>query len=267
MTKIVIDPGHGGTDPGATNGQHQEKNFNLAIALKVRDYLNDHYEAQLLMTRTTDKTMSLRERTNFANNNNADYYCSIHINAGGGTGWESFIYNGAVSEQTKRAQNTIHNKVMSVLSSKYNVRDRGKKRANFHVLRETRMPAILTENLFIDTAKDVNLLQNNAFITDLGQAIGEGVAEAFSLKAKQPTNPEQPTMYKVIAGSFQNRANAANRVQFLKQNGIDAFAMEVTVDGKTWFRVQAGAFRERAHALRQLDRVKNLNVDAYILQD
>ena len=267
MAKIVIDPGHGGTDPGATSGKNQEKNFNLAIALKVRDYLNTHYQAQLLMTRTTDKTVSLRQRTNFANNNNADYFCSIHINAGGGTGWESFIYNGAVSEQTKRAQNTIHNKVVNVLSSKYNVRDRGKKRANFHVLRETRMPAILMENLFIDTTKDLNLLRNNAFISDLGQAIGEGVAEALSLKAKQPTDPGQPTLYKVIAGSFQNRANAANRVQFLKQNDIDAFAKKITIDGNDWFRVQAGAFRERAHAQRHLDRIKKLNIDAYILQD
>lgn len=262
MTKIVIDPGHGGSDSGAVNGNYQEKNFNLSIALKVRDYLQDNYDVNVFMTRTTDKTVSLRQRTDYANNQNADYFCSIHINAGGGTGWESFIYNGAVSDQTKRARNTIHDTVMNVLSSKYGVRDRGKKRANFHVLRETRMSAILMENLFIDTTRDLNLLRNNKFITDLGNAIGEGIAQAFSL------DPVQNTLYRVIAGSFQNRNNALNREQFLESNGIDSFVMKTSVSGETWYRVQAGAFRDRSNAEARLSEVKELGItDAYILQD
>lgn len=262
MTKIMIDPGHGGSDPGAVNGSHQEKNFNLSIALKVRDYLQDNYDVNVLMTRTTDKTVSLRQRTNYANDQNADYFCSIHINAGGGTGWESYIFNGSVSDRTKRARETIHDTVMNVLSSKYNVRDRGKKRANFHVLRETRMSAILIENLFIDTASDLNLLRNSTFITDLGNAIGEGIAQAYSL------DPVQNTLYRVIAGSFQNRDNAVKREQFLESNGIDAFIVETSVSGQTWYRVQAGAFRDRSNAETRLSEVKDLGItDAYILED
>ena len=69
MKKVVIDPGHGGTDPGATNGSYREKDFNLSISLKVRDYLLANYDVNVLMTRSTDKTMSLSERTQFANNN------------------------------------------------------------------------------------------------------------------------------------------------------------------------------------------------------
>lgn len=261
MTKIVIDPGHGGSDPGAVYGGHQEKKFNLQIALKVRDYLRDLYEVNILMTRTTDKTVSLRERTDFANSQQADYFCSIHINAGGGSGWESYIYNGTVSDKTIKAQNTIHSKVMSVLSSKYGVRDRGKKRANFHVLRETRMPAILTENLFIDTTRDLNLLTNATFIRDLAHATGEGIAQALSLK------PIGNILYRVIAGSFQNKENAANRKQFLEQNGIEALIIEIKVSGQTWYRVQAGAFRDRKNAEARLQEVKSLGIaDAYILE-
>lgn len=260
MTKVVIDPGHGGSDAGAVNGSYREKDFNLSIALKVREYLRSRYDVNVLMTRTTDKTVSLRQRTDYANSQNADYFCSIHINAGGGTGWESFIYNGSVSNRTVQAQNVIHRKVMDVLSSKYDVRDRGKKRANFHVLRETRMSAILLENLFIDTTRDLNLLKNDTFITDLAYAIGEGIADAMSL------NPKQSTLYKVIAGSFQSQVNARARARLLESNGMDAVVVTANVSGKTWYRVQAGAFRKRSNAEARLNEIKKLGIDAFILE-
>lgn len=266
MVKVVIDPGHGGTDPGAVNGSYREKDFTLQIGLKVRDYLLSKYNVEILMTRTTDKTVSLGERTNYANNQNANYFCSIHINAGGGTGWESYIYNGSVSDKTIAAQNTIHSTVMGVIGSKYGVRDRGKKRANFHVLRESRMEAILLENLFIDTTADLNLLKSSAFITDLSNAIGEGIAKALSLSEGGGGTPGK--LYKVIAGSFQERQNAVNRQNFLTDNGIEAAITTVVISGKTYYRVQAGAFKDKTNAQVRLDQVKALGItDAFILYE
>ncbi len=100
MAKIYLDPGHGGTDPGAQGNGLQEKNVTLAIALKVRDILNRDYEGHTIrMSRSSDVTVSLPQRTNDANSWGADYFVSIHINAGGGTGYEDFIYNGSVSSQ------------------------------------------------------------------------------------------------------------------------------------------------------------------------
>jgi N-acetylmuramoyl-L-alanine amidase len=195
MATIVIDPGHGGTDPGAVNGSDYEKTFTLDIGLKVRNWLTANTGARVLMTRSTDTTVSLEERVRLANNNGADYFCSIHINAGGGTGFESFIYDGTVSQRTIDAQNTVHAAVMNGIGPKYGVRDRGKKRANFYVLRQTAMPAILLENLFIDTVGDLALLKNAAFIQDLSVAIGSGIAQAFGLRA---------------TGSYQEAAVAGN---------------------------------------------------------
>ena len=87
------------------------------------------------MSRTNDRTVSLHSRTRDANRWGADYFLSIHVNAGGGTGFESYIYNGlANSSQTGKMRNTIHDKVVQASRLK----DRSKKRANFHVLRETR---------------------------------------------------------------------------------------------------------------------------------
>jgi N-acetylmuramoyl-L-alanine amidase len=261
MTKIVIDPGHGGSDPGATNGSFMEKNFNLDIALRVRDYLQQRYVADILMTRSTDTTLSLSARTNFANQQRADYFISIHINAGGGTGWESFIYNGSVSQKTIQAQNTIHQTVIDTIKPNYNVVDRGKKRANFHVLRETNMPSILLENLFIDRASDLALLRNTQFISDLSNSIGEGLAKALSLPTKQK-------QYKVIAGSFQNRANAESRRQLLQSKNFDAIIEEKVINGVTWYRVQAGAFSTQAAAEQRKNELINAGIaDAFVIYD
>ncbi|WP_299093238.1 N-acetylmuramoyl-L-alanine amidase [uncultured Metabacillus sp.] len=259
MTTIVLDPGHGGTDSGAVNQSFFEKTFNLDIALMIRNYLRKHYDVNVIMTRSTDTELSLFTRTNLANQVNADYFCSIHINAGGGTGWESYIYNGSVSEQTVRAQETIHNYVMSQIRP-YGVRDRGMKRANFHVLRETNMPSILLENLFIDTNFDLNLLRNKTFLEKLGNAIGEGLARALALSR---INVD---LYVVIAGSFVSLDNAQQRRNFLRSNGIEAIVVTTEIDGVTKYRVQSGAFRNRDLAEVRLDVVQNLGIeDAFII--
>lgn len=212
MTKIFIDPGHGGTDPGAIGNGLQEKNLTLTLSLKIQSLLSA-YDVSVQMSRNTDKTVSLNERTNMANAWGADYFLSIHVNAGGGTGWENYIYNGTVSAQTVAVQKAIHDGVMEAISS-YGVRDRGMKQANFHVLRETRMPASLSENLFIDTTADANLLKNSAFLDALARGHVNGLVAAFSLRKKAATEP----LYRVVidgtqVGAFQAHANILRAVE------------------------------------------------------
>lgn len=161
MSKIiVIDPGHGGSDPGAQGNGLREKDLTLDISKRIKKYLEDNYTGhKVLMTRTNDKYLTLSQRAQFANNKNADLFISIHINAGGGTGYESFIHTSQNSNTaTGKMQNTVHSEAMK----KLNVTDRGKKKANFAVLRETNMRAILPENLFIDRKEDAAKLKNLA---------------------------------------------------------------------------------------------------------
>lgn len=185
MKTIVIDPGHGGQDPGVVFNGYKEKEFTLLIGMAVKNYLEKYFQAKPVMTRDSDVTMALKERSFCANRLNADFFCSIHLNAGGGTGFESFIYNGAVSAFTKESQAVIHNQAVKVLHGKYGVKDHGKRAADFHVLRETKMPAILVEVLFLDHEKDLMLLLNKRFIMDISCAIGEGMAKALSLPLKK----------------------------------------------------------------------------------
>ena len=180
MTKIMIDPGHGGKDPGAVGNGLQEKELTLDIAKRIKRILETEYTGvQVRLTRETDTYLDLSERARMANQWGADLFLSIHINAGGGTGWESFRYSSA-SSRAVAYQNVIHPEVIRATG----VRDRGKKMANFAVLRETKMPALLTENLFIDNEQDVAKLKDPAFLDKLARGHVAGMEKAFGLKKK-----------------------------------------------------------------------------------
>jgi N-acetylmuramoyl-L-alanine amidase len=160
--KICIDPGHGGSDPGAVANGIQEKTMNLDIGKRFRDLLNkDTSNAagggnwKVYMTRDTDKAVSLASRVSYANSNKVDRFMSIHNNAGGGTGTETFWYTYG-SSSSKDLAGKVQAQVVAHVGSK----NRGVKQANFYVLRETSMPAELLEVLFVDTTADANKLKD-----------------------------------------------------------------------------------------------------------
>ncbi len=185
MSIVVIDPGHGGKDPGAQGNGLVEKQLTLQFGLKLRDWLRQHYQVDVRMTRETDTFLSLSDRAQFANRLNATYFISLHHNAAGGEGFESYVYLGMQENQSGTYQRIIHDEVMQYLST-LGVKDRGKKDANFAVLRETKMPALLLENLFVDHEHDANLLKNPAVIDEWTKSIAKGMAKALNLKELSP---------------------------------------------------------------------------------
>lgn len=190
--KLVIDAGHGGYDLGADGNGLVEKNLTLQIAQRVHDILIANYYVDIEMTRDSDVFVALSQRANIANSYNADFFISFHINSGGGTGYEDYIYNGLPSGSSAAGkQAKMHEAVHSVLTQ-HGLRDRGAKTTNYAVLRETAMDALLTETAFIDTAFDVNLLKNQQFIEDLCQAYTRGIVNIMGLSAKENPNPPTP---------------------------------------------------------------------------
>jgi N-acetylmuramoyl-L-alanine amidase len=180
MVKVFIDPGHGGTDPGAVGNGLQEKNLTLQIGTRIKDILTAEYEnVSILMSRTGDQSLTLTQRTNAANSWGADFLLSVHINAGGGTGYEDYVYPG-VGAPTTTYQSNIHAEVMKLVD----FNDRGKKSANFHMLRESNMPAILTENGFIDNTNDAAKLKSASFIEALARGHVNGIVKSFNLPKK-----------------------------------------------------------------------------------
>lgn len=181
VVKVLLDFGHGGRDPGAVANGLREKDIVLKVGLQVRDMLmNEYTNVQVRLSRSSDVFVELGERSRLANEWRADYFVSFHNNAGGGTGFESYIWNGVVSNATIANQNIMHSNIMQRIGGV----DRGKKRANFAVLRLTNMPAILTETLFVDRAPDAAKLKDPSFLTAAARGHTEGLANIFGLKKK-----------------------------------------------------------------------------------
>jgi len=182
MNKIFIDAGHGGHDPGAVGKRSKEKDNVLKVALRLKILL-ESYGHTVRLSRSTDVFIPLSERARLANAWGADYFVSLHDNAATSTvsGFETFIHDGPVQSMTAGFQNAIHNAIIKGIG----IRDRGKKRANFAVLRLTKMPAVLIEYAFISNANDERILINE--VEKLAQLTANGIVNyAGSSKPSKP---------------------------------------------------------------------------------
>lgn len=259
MVKIFLDPGHGGADPGATGNGIQEKNVTLQIASRIGSILLNEYEnVEILMSRTEDQTVSLIARTNAANSWGADFFLSIHVNAGGGTGFESYIYPN-VGAPTTTYRQAIHEEVLKVV----NFSNRGQKQADFHVLRETNMDAVLTENGFIDNTADAEKLRNLSFITSLARGHANGLARAFNLRRKATPAPSPGQgVYRVQIGAFRTRENAEELAERAIASGFQTYVYQ----DEGLFKVQIGAFADRSRAEELASRAEREGFDAFVHQ-
>jgi len=216
--KICIDPGHGGSDPGAVGSGQQEKINVLNTALKFRNWMNaDTNDGGggaswvVIMTRTTDVFVGLSNRASFANSNGAERFTSIHNNACcGATGTETFSYtdNGATS-------NDLRNKIQQRSIEAWGLTNRGNKTANFAVLRETAMAAILGELGFIDNAFDSQFCGNAAQQDKMAKYWLFAVQNHFGISAYTPGTGGGGATYTndapVVSAGWSTGSSAADK--------------------------------------------------------
>ena len=190
---IFLDPGHGGSDPGAVSGGVREKDLTLSVYNKVSSKLAS-LGYTVLTSRNVDKYVDLVDRAEQANNANADMLLSIHFNAGGqgvARGIETYYYqsqedrvpkinkeNHNNSERLERSRK-LANKVQQNLLYQTGANDRGVKRASFTVLRETSIPSILVELGFIDNPEERNKIKTNEYQERLANGIVDGIVAYY----------------------------------------------------------------------------------------
>lgn len=172
---VVIDAGHGGTDPGTTSfTQNHEKDFTLALALKVQKLLQNEPNIELIMTRDTDVYPTRSERVKLANDLKADVFVSIHGNnaplSSQAKGTETYYYQRASS---KELATIIHEKLIQALGFS----DRGVKNESFQVIRETTMAAVLLEIGFLSNQDEEQAMMSETNQNRAAQAIVEGIKE------------------------------------------------------------------------------------------
>jgi len=170
--RVVIDAGHGGSDPGAIGvNRLRESDVNLKMALKLRTLLHAA-GVEVFMTRTADVRPSLDERIALAHDSQADLFVSIHNNAhplAAVSGTQTFI---GVTPSSLRLGQAVHRRLVAL-----GLDDRGVRPANFRVLQNTMVPAILTETAFLSNHRDAALLADENFIDRAVIAHFEGIRE------------------------------------------------------------------------------------------
>ncbi len=196
MVKIWIDAGHGGHDSGAVGNGLQEKNIVVEIARQLNRILSTEYEnVQTDMSRMDDTFVELAERARRANAWGADAFISIHCNSGGGRGFESYRHTNA-NAGDNALQYALHTN-LAAFYRRHGTVDRGKKAANFAVLRLTNMPSVLTENLFMDNV-EIKKFNDLDFLIGAARAHAEGAAQYFNLKKISGAN-QAPAPVSMVA--------------------------------------------------------------------
>ncbi len=188
---IALDDGHGIETPGKRtppipelNGrQIKENEFNRAV-VKLLDKELKRCGFDTLLVAPTDKDTSLSDRVKLANRKKADLYVSIHYNAYDGTfsgknpeGFSLHIYFN--SPKSRKLAEHIHKYLKGGV---YQQVDRGIKESNFYVLRETNMPAVLTENGFMDNKREAMLMINKDFQKEVAEEHARGICEYFNIE-------------------------------------------------------------------------------------
>ncbi|MGQ9812216.1 MAG: N-acetylmuramoyl-L-alanine amidase [Dissulfurimicrobium sp.] len=220
VRRVVIDPGHGGKDPGAIGPTGlQEKDVTLRIANKVAERLKDELGCKVILTRHDDVFLPLEQRTAIANANKADLFVSIHTNAAPNptaSGVETYFLNFAVNEDAMRVaafENATSSKRIGELQSILNdifknakvkessrlaafvqkdiinslngrfgdIKNLGVKQAPFFVLIGAQMPSILVETSFISNPKEETLLKDDGYLDRIADGIVSGI-KAYSSK-------------------------------------------------------------------------------------
>jgi N-acetylmuramoyl-L-alanine amidase len=213
VRRIVIDPGHGGKDKGAIGPSGvYEKDVTLSVAKALKRLLEKEGGFEVVLTRSTDRFLSLEERTAIANTHKADLFISIHTNAHKDSslgGVETYILNLStdresarvaalenavsakqisdleailqdlmqntkISESTRLAQE-VHRELVDSVRKYENVRDLGIKHAPFYVLLGAEMPAVLIETAFISNPREEKLLTDKEFQKTVARGIAQGI--------------------------------------------------------------------------------------------
>jgi len=212
VQRIIIDPGHGGHDPGAMHGKLREKDITLDVAVRLKQILETELGYEVLMTREQDVFVPLEQRTAFANSNNADLFVSVHVNSSRNKqarGVETYYLNFATTPEAMEVaarENAIAEKNMgelqklttaialnskiiesqdfaksiqthlvSRLQKEYAANSLGVKQAPFYVLIGAQMPSILAEISFLSNQHESGLLATSRYRQSVAEGLARGV--------------------------------------------------------------------------------------------
>ena len=183
--KVYLDPGHGGSDPGAVSGGLKEKDLTLTTSLACRDYLKKS-GVTVKMSRTKDQENSLNGSCAESNKWKPDCHVSIHYNAGGGDGAEVWHTIHKSTSQGDELGTCILNQIKKLGQQSRGLKTKKNAQGTdyFGAIRMTNAPAVIVECGFIDNATDRKLFDTAAEQKKMGQAIAKGILDWLGVEDK-----------------------------------------------------------------------------------
>ncbi|WP_419962125.1 N-acetylmuramoyl-L-alanine amidase [Psychrobacillus sp. BM2] len=266
---IALDDGHGIDTAGkrtpivAELGRAiKENEFNRAVVKLMDEYLK-YIGFKTLLVAPTDADTSLVARTNLANSKGADAYFSIHYDAMGGTwgtaeGHSIFVFPGNLNKQSGKLAECIAEYLKQGTNQKW----RGIKEADFHVLRETKMPAILSENGFMDNSREARLMLDLDFQKEVAREHVQGICKYFGVPFKEKNEEVKPVnetkgIFRIKTGTFSNARLFADALDKIKADFgwmIYEAADSTSFDPK--YRMYTGIFTTKEAAEDAQSKIK-----------
>ncbi len=250
-SKVVLDAGHGGPEPGAVYGGRQEKDDNLRLALAVGQILENN-GVDVAFTRTEDVYDTPLQKAQIANREGGDFLISFHRNsspvANQYSGVESLVYdlNG---EKVELADN-INEALEQVGFRNLGV----KERPGLVILRRSQMPAVLVETGFLNTEADNELFDQQ--FDAIAQAIADGILKTLGRGQIQA----QEKYYRVQTGAFRRREYAEDLLYQLLSQNFPAYILRED----NYYKVQVGAFRQLDNAVRMEESLRRQGYSTFI---
>ena len=271
---VVLDPGHGGSDSGATRGSVYEKNINFKVAQYCKAELEQYCGVTVYMTRTGDTNPSLEKRAQIAANYGANILVSIHQNSGSSSAYGAEVYypnrnyKPAIGASGEAVADFIQKELVSL-----GLKDRGTKIRNtangstyadgsysdyYGIIRNSKnlgVPAIIVEHAFLSNASDYNnFLSSDSKLQKLGIADATGIAKAFGLSKGKWVDTENGRMYQFGDGTYaRNRqivlsGTVNQRCFYFDENGYLVKGIFQNKNNKVWYYAdeETGGIRTEA---------------------
>lgn len=214
MAKFCIDPGHGGSDPGAVKGNRKEKNDVLRLAKEVELLLKGQGHT-VLLSRENDRAVSISQRCTLANAAGCDYFLSLHRNSsvGPATGSEIWVHSRATAKTVEQAKGIL-TRCCAIGGKNRGVKKGAVAYTDYGVNTGTDMPSALLELLFVSNEQDNALFDKHldAYALAIAQGLLAAVGEKWVDKPKG-------VLYRVQVGAFSDKANADRMAKELEGKG------------------------------------------------
>ncbi|MEK3955290.1 N-acetylmuramoyl-L-alanine amidase family protein [Psychrobacillus sp. FSL K6-1464] len=265
---IALDDGHGIETAGKRTpvvpelGRPiKENEFNRAV-VKIMDEHLRFIGFKTLLVAPTDADTSLVARTNLANSKGADAYFSIHFDAmgnvwGSAEGHSIFVYPGSTT--SKKLAECVAEFLKQGTVQKW----RGIREQNFHVLRETKMPCILSENGFMDNPREARLMINTDFQKEVAKEHVQGICKYFGVPYKELKEVDEEVkevtkgLFRIKTGTFPNARAFADAIDRIKSD-FDMLIYEAadTISFNPNYRIYTGTFTTKEAAQEAEAKIK-----------